>query len=930
MLSNKLTFSLVFVCALAFVFAALPAAAQTYYLDVGAQAGIKGKFLVATDGDPTVAVQGFIPDDSTTANVTEGPMVLNTLVDAVVDDLYEFFRDGGTIEVLMRVKGETIITAANAGKQAEIDKLKHAVFVSEVMWGRTLTATAQNSDGRWLELYFHSLGTKDANKKDIAAAEVLLAFHDRKQQRLLTKVSVPGSTAADGTGTGIDENGAGDGVGSADYIVVDTVSRVPRFGAAWELPGQDGNDAPFEQAGEVVAAQPLKSMYRKADLVAGAYKADLGGVGFGTEGGSWIQSEGQNAYISGNFIGSPGSVHVSLGGEATRFSKTPGSISATGVIINEVRNDTSEANLDWIELFYNTEDSAATSQNVENWELSIVTDNKTDKSLAVLPKYKMPPGGYLVVYNRDPGKSVTLAGGVNLQDVIDGKHVNKGASHMYVVASDLDLPNTGKFLILLRTRNHNDDVGKPTNIKDYVGNGFFQRIEPNKFDTDVWPFVGWAKPAAAGFGDGTFASRNQSWGRKVKLNKNGDYWAHSRANDRGHGDDWTKFDFIGAGYDRGRDKVVDTVTSPGTPGYPNVAVNVVADDRDTTSGTDDYAFDGQVSISEIMYDAGPRWNLVQWIELYNSSMTETVKLDGWEFEIRNESTDIESYVDASFEFAAGAMIPPNQTLLLVSSTGTNDVPANYVYNLASNHVKELGLNTRGRRLLSNVGFHLELRAKVNKAGKTEMMTVDQVGNVMVDGAARQHMWDLPNVDASGQRRSIVRVYGTQAIGDGAEPPSDGLDVASWNLSDLTGASLTFYGHRDDVSTPGFRLGGPLPVELSTFRPVRNETTGHVDITWVTQSELNNAGFNILRSETKTGDFKVVNVKGIVAGHGTTSEKHVYTFTDTTAKPNVVYYYQIEDVSLDGKRTTLATTHLRGNVNAAGKLTTTWGDLKTQQ
>ena len=911
MLSNKLTFSLVFVCAFALAFAAIPAAAQDY-VNIGAQTGVKGKFVIVANSTPTVATSGFAPDTDGTDPVT-GPTFSVEDTTNIPSDLYAFLRDGGTIEVLVKVG--TVITAANAGKQAEIDKLKHAVFVSEIMWGRVLAAAgATTLTSQWLELYVHSLGAISGN--NIATEDVLLAFHERKQQRLLTKVTVPAASLA--------------GSDDVDYIVVDAVSRIPRFGAAWDLRGQDGNPAAFQDAaGGLVPITPLKSMYRKADLVAGAYKGDLGGVGFGTEGGSWIASAGQNAYISGNFIGSPGSVHVSLGGEATRFSKTPGSISATGVIINEVRNDTSEANLDWIELFYNTEDSAATSQNVENWELSIVTDNKTDKSLAVLPKYKMPPGGYLVVYNRDPGKSVTLAGGVNLQDVIDGKHVNKGASHMYVVASGLDLPNTGKFLILLRTRNHNDDVGKPTNIKDYVGNGFFQRIEPNKFDTDVWPFVGWAKPAAAGFGDGTFASRNQSWGRKVKLNKNGDYWAHSRVNDRGHGDDWTKFDFIGAGYDRGRDKVVDTVTSPGTPGYPNVAVNVVADDRDTAAGTDDYAFDGQVSISEIMYDAGPRWNLVQWIELYNSSMTETVKLDGWEFEIRNESTDIESYVDASFEFAAGAMIPPNQTLLLVSSTGTNDVPANYVYNLASNHVKELGLNTRGRRLLSNVGFHLELRAKVNKAGKTEMMTIDQVGNVMVDGAARQHMWDLPAVDDSGQRRSVVRVYGTRAIGDGAEAPSDGLMATSWNLSDLTGASLTFYGHRDDVSTPGFRLGGPLPVELSTFRPVRNDQTGHVDITWVTQSELNNAGFNILRSESKTGDFKVVNVKGIVAGHGTTSEKHVYTFTDTTAKPNVVYYYQIEDVSLDGKRTTLATTHLRGNVSAAGKVTTTWGDLKTQ-
>ena len=141
---------------------------------------------------------------------------------------------------------------------------------------------------------------------------------------------------------------------------------------------------------------------------------------------------------------------------------------------------------------------------------------------------------------------------------------------------------------------------------------------------------------------------------------------------------------------------------------------------------------------------------------------------------------------------------------------------------------------------------------------------------------------------------------------------------------------TYFGHHSDISTAGGRDGGPLPVSLSSFRPLRNQATGHVDIQWVTQSELNNAGFNILRSETKTGEFKVINVKGIIAGHGTTSEKHVYTFTDTTAKPNIVYYYQIEDISLDGQRTTLRTTHLRGNVSAAGKLTTTWSNLKRIQ
>ena len=208
--------------------------------------------------------------------------------------------------------------------------------------------------------------------------------------------------------------------------------------------------------------------------------------------------------------------------------------------------------------------------------------------------------------------------------------------------------------------------------------------------------------------------------------------------------------------------------------------------------------------------------------------------------------------------------------------------------------------------------------------------VDEAGNVAVKGATRSVMWELPTRDPN-MRQSLVRQYGSRELYDGTpDAADDGLMMESWRQSDLAGAGISFYGHRDDISTPGYRLGGPLPVSLSKFRPVRNQETGHVDITWITESELNNAGFNILRSEAKTGEFKVVNVKGIIAGHGTTSEQHVYKFTDTNTKPNVVYYYQIEDVSINGLRTTLTTTHLRGHVGAAGKLTTTWGDLKLQK
>ena len=358
-------------------------------------------------------------------------------------------------------------------------------------------------------------------------------------------------------------------------------------------------------------------------------------------------------------------------------------------------------------------------------------------------------------------------------------------------------------------------------------------------------------------------------------------------------------------------------------------MNVVSDDRDTSAGTDDYAFGGTITISEIMYDAGPRWNLVQWIELYNSSMTETIDLDGWALEIRNLDTNVESFVDSSFNFVANTRILPNQTLLLVSGTGANDVDSTRVYNLYEHHRSALGLLARDSRLLSRDGFFLRLTAKANVGGSTVDSVMDEAGNLMVTGSTRVKMWDLEARDPAA-RQSLIRQYGTRSIDGTADAASDGTMESSWHLSDLAGAGLSFYGHRNDISTPGYRLGGPLPVSLSSFRPVRDKTTGEIVIKWVTESELNNAGFNILRSESKDGEFQLVNLKGIIAGNGTTSERHVYEWTDTAAKPNVVYYYQIEDVSLNGNRTTLDTTHLRGNVTVAGKATTTWADLKSQR
>ena len=148
----------------------------------------------------------------------------------------------------------------------------------------------------------------------------------------------------------------------------------------------------------------------------------------------------------------------------------------------------------------------------------------------------------------------------------------------------------------------------------------------------------------------------------------------------------------------------------------------------------------------------------------------------------------------------------------------------------------------------------------------------------------------------------------------------------WIVKDTNSRNLAVFRSEKKTGRALIRSSEPVPVTLSHFRAERTDA-GAV-LKWTTESELDNAGFYIYRSETKNGTFKAINPT-LIQGAGTTSERHTYTWTDTTAKLNTVYYYRIDDISHAGVRKQLATVRMRGYISATGKLTTRWADLKTQ-
>lgn len=84
----------------------------------------------------------------------------------------------------------------------------------------------------------------------------------------------------------------------------------------------------------------------------------------------------------------------------------------------------------------------------------------------------------------------------------------------------------------------------------------------------------------------------------------------------------------------------------------------------------------------------------------------------------------------------------------------------------------------------------------------------------------------------------------------------------------------------------------LPVELTSFSA--SAGNGRVILSWATESETNNFGFDIERSEDEIEFQKI----GFVEGKGTTIVPQQYSFVDAKLAPGT-YYYRLKQVDLDG-------------------------------
>ncbi len=159
------------------------------------------------------------------------------------------------------------------------------------------------------------------------------------------------------------------------------------------------------------------------------------------------------------------------------------------------------------------------------------------------------------------------------------------------------------------------------------------------------------------------------------------------------------------------------------------------------------------------------------------------------------------------------------------------------------------------------------------------LTVTGDGTVLVAGANSDNAF---KITPGGVITEII-----DATGDGG---GNILDNPRSVVLDGLGNAYVGGSASDNV----FRISNViLPVELSSFRA--EQKNQHINLTWLTNTELNNESFEIQRSR----DGIEFNRIGEIKGSGTTYEQQEYIFIDENPGA-AMNYYRLKQKDLDGQ------------------------------
>jgi plastocyanin len=150
-------------------------------------------------------------------------------------------------------------------------------------------------------------------------------------------------------------------------------------------------------------------------------------------------------------------------------------------------------------------------------------------------------------------------------------------------------------------------------------------------------------------------------------------------------------------------------------------------------------------------------------------------------------------------------------------------------------------------------------------------------------------------DATGDD-DVVKLFVNPTLTDPepANGDAENLDIATdielENIAIRQGGEEHIY--QLDGLTISITWNGLVPVELTSF--TASAIGNSAKLNWTTATELNNSGFEVLKS---AADSEWENI-GFVQGNGTTAETKHYSFVDNNLAPGS-YSYKLKQVDYDG-------------------------------
>ena len=195
----------------------------------------------------------------------------------------------------------------------------------------------------------------------------------------------------------------------------------------------------------------------------------------------------------------------------------------------------------------------------------------------------------------------------------------------------------------------------------------------------------------------------------------------------------------------------------------------------------------------------------------------------------------------------------------------------------------------------------------NNVSVNSMSDLGSVGSTIRTG----RIWQ---VDESGTVAATIKIDISDATGlsNGTGTASNyrllyrsgtsGAFSSAATGSSISGDVVTFnsVSLQDGYYALGAESDATLPVELTSFELLETRNNG-ITLQWVTESEINNLGFNLDRKTPITDWSQIASyvTHPALQGQGSVSHQTIYTFTDNTVQENESYDYRLSDVDYDG-------------------------------